>query len=172
MAANPAYIPIEMYLNGFSDYEPDAEYVDGFIEERPMGQWDHSSWQLAIQLWFAAHAAEWQVRIRPELRIRVARTRVRIPDVAIVDRGQPVEQVPTYPPLAVFEVLSPDDVVSRVLPRLADFAAMGVPHIWVIDPETELYYRYVDGVPQPATYFGAPGDRVHFAIAEIKAFLD
>jgi hypothetical protein len=26
--------------------------VDGKIEERPMGEFDHASWQQAIQLWF------------------------------------------------------------------------------------------------------------------------
>jgi hypothetical protein len=39
-------IPVEVYLR--SSYEPDAEYVDGEIEERPMGENDHSAWQDAI----------------------------------------------------------------------------------------------------------------------------
>jgi hypothetical protein len=40
------HLPLEVYLR--SSYEPDAEYVDGEIEERPMGEDDHSAWQLAI----------------------------------------------------------------------------------------------------------------------------
>ena len=39
-------IPVEVYLR--SRYEPGAEYVDGEIEERPMGDNDHSAWQDAI----------------------------------------------------------------------------------------------------------------------------
>ncbi|MBB6142168.1 hypothetical protein HNQ77_000106 [Silvibacterium bohemicum] len=45
MAATAAHtsVPVEVYLR--SSYEPDAEYVDGEIEERPMGEYEHSSWQ-------------------------------------------------------------------------------------------------------------------------------
>lgn len=70
MAASPqiARVPVEVYLR--SSYEPDAEYVDGVIEERPLGQDDHSAWQHAIQLWFAQRAKEWNAlscasRFRP-----------------------------------------------------------------------------------------------------------
>ena len=35
-AAQMTQVPIEVYLN--SSYEPDAEYVEGVIEERPMGE--------------------------------------------------------------------------------------------------------------------------------------
>ena len=55
--ATAIFVPVDQYLRG--QYEPDAEYVDGEIEERPMGQFDHASWQQAIQLWFAQHAREW-----------------------------------------------------------------------------------------------------------------
>ena len=36
-----SHIPVEVYLR--STYEPDAEYVDGEIEERPMGEYDHAA---------------------------------------------------------------------------------------------------------------------------------
>ena len=45
MAAT-AFVPVEVYLR--TSYEPDADYVDGSIEERPMGENDHSAWQDAI----------------------------------------------------------------------------------------------------------------------------
>ena len=44
-------VPLEVYLRS-SGYEPDAEYVDGKIEERPLGEFDHAAWQLAIIKWF------------------------------------------------------------------------------------------------------------------------
>ena len=172
MVTTANYVPFELYLHSGSDYEPDAEYVDGVIEERPMGQWDHASWQQAIQLWFTAHAAEWNIRVRPELRVCVAPTRVRIPDVTVVDRDQPIEQVLTHSPLAVFEVLSPEDRISKTMRRLADFAAMGIPHIWVIDPETSAFYQFSDGKLSAATHFGSAGERIHFAMSELEAFLD
>ena len=60
--ATAVQVPVEVYLA--SDYEPDAEYVDGCIEGRPAGQYDHASWQQAIQFWFAQHSKEWNVRVR------------------------------------------------------------------------------------------------------------
>src|ERR1700677_3252980 len=98
-------IPVEVYLR--SSYEPDAEYVDGEIEERPMGENDHSAWQDAISFWFRQHAKDWGVRVRPELRIQTSPTRFRVPDVTILDRAQAPEKIATHPPVAVFEVLSP-----------------------------------------------------------------
>ncbi len=95
-----------------------------------------------------------------------------IPDVTVVDRDQPVEQVLTRPPFAVFEVLSPDDTLPRTMQRLADFAAMGIGQIWVVDPETAKFYRYAGGGLAEATQFGEPGERVRFAVAEIQGFLD
>lgn len=44
----------------------------------------------------------------------------RVSDVGIVDASIPEELDPTRPPLAVFEVLSPEDRSSRVKERLAD----------------------------------------------------
>ena len=39
--AQMTHVPVEVYLR--SSYEPDADYVDGVIEERPTGEFDHSS---------------------------------------------------------------------------------------------------------------------------------
>lgn len=96
-------VPLDVYLS--TSYEPDAEYVNGAVEERQMGEYDHSSWQHAIELWFAQHAREWDIRVRPELRVQVAESNLRVPDVTVLDRKLPVEQVITHPPIAVFEVL-------------------------------------------------------------------
>ena len=172
MATTTTYVPLEVYLHSSSEYEPDAEYVDGVIEERPMGEYDHASWQDAILAWFRQHATEWDIRVRPELRVQVAPTRFRVPDVTVLDRNQPIEQILTRAPLAIFEVLSPQDTIPRTMRRLAEFAAMGIPHIWVIDPETNTFYQFSDGKLSAATHFGTPGERIHFAMSEVEAFLD
>jgi Uma2 family endonuclease len=57
-----------------------------------------------------------------------------------MSRDEPVEQVPTRAPLAVIEVLSPEDRVSRYQQRLDDYRRMGVPNIWIIDPESRRGY--------------------------------
>lgn len=59
---------------------------------------------------------------------------MRIADLCLVLRSQPVEQVLTIPPLAVIEILSPEDRISRYGQRLADYRQMGISNIWVVDP--------------------------------------
>src|ERR1035437_9886373 len=92
MAAAPqlTFVPLEVYLN--SSFEPDAEYVDGVIEERLMVQQNHSSLQHAINLWFAPHTKESEIRVHPELRLQVSQSHYRVPDVTILDRSLPIEQ--------------------------------------------------------------------------------
>ena len=174
MAASPqiARVPVEVYLR--SSYEPDAEYVDGVIEERPMGQYDHSSWQHAIDAWFTLHAKEWGVRARPELRIRVSRSSFRVPDVVVLDRNLPIEQIITHPPIAVFEVISPEDSHSRLMVKLAEYERMGIRTIVVIDPETGNHARYISGRLETlqAESFDLPGSQCRFDLKGIEALLD
>ncbi len=141
--ATTAQVPVEVYL--MSDYEPDAEYVDGHIEERPMGQYDHASWQQAIQHWFLNHSREWNVRVRPELRVQTTRFNFRVPDVVVFDRDNPIEQILTVPPIAVFEVLSPEDRMSRMMVKLKEYEQMGIPTIMVIDPELQTISQFLKG---------------------------
>ena len=46
----------------------------------------------------------------------------------------------TRPPVAVIEVLSREDRVSRYQERLDDYRSMGVANIWVIDPMRRKAY--------------------------------
>jgi Uma2 family endonuclease len=164
--ATTTHVPVEVYLR--SSYEPDAEYVDGKIEERPMGELDHASWQEAILAWFRQHRAEWGVRALPELRVKVAATRYRVPDVTVLDPSQPREQVITHPPLAVFEILSPEDTVQRLMRRLEDYRVMGIAEIRVIDPHNDIFYRYEDGQLLRNDTFSHAGRGIVFEIKQIK----
>ena len=168
--ATRPYIPVEVYLH--SSYEPDAEYVDGEIERRPMGEYDHASWQQAIQRWFLQNEHTWNVRVRPELRIQISANRYRVPDVTVLDRSLPIEQIITHPPVAVFEVLSPEDTMMRVTQKLNDYSTMGIPHIWVIDPATKETWRYRDHQLNLSSTFGEPGEKIFFDFAEIEKLLD
>lgn len=154
-----------------SDYEPDAEYVDGAIEERPMGEFDHAAWQQAIQLWFVRHAEAWHVWPVAELRVRVGPTRFRVPDVTILSRDWKPEQIITQPPVAVFEVLSPEDRTQRMTQKLNDYAAMGIGQIWVLDPSGPVFERFEVGQLRRRSEFGAAGERIHFVLAEMAACL-
>ncbi len=162
-------IPVEVYLR--SSYEPDAEYVDGEIEERPVGEYDHAAWQAALVVYFRPHTLDWNIRVQPELRVQVAATRFRVPDITVLDRDEPIEQIVTQPPIAVFEVLSPDDVMARMLTKLADYERMGIPGIFVIDPKGSKY-RFAKGsltqIPLGLTACG----RLTINFEEIESLLD
>jgi Uma2 family endonuclease len=164
------HVPVEVYLR--SSYEPDAEYVDGQIEKRPMGEFDHAAWQLAILGWFMRHQSEWGIRVLPELRVQVAARRYRVPDVTVLDRSRPIEQIITHPPLAVFEVLSPEDRVQRLKRKLEDYRVMGIPEIWVIDPQDSTFYRYEDLQLRRTDSFSHAEKGFAFDMNELKNLLD
>ena len=100
--------------------------------------------QEALLAWFRMHRKEWNLRAMPEQRTRVAATRLRVPDVAVMDMTLPEEQVLTIPPVAVFEIMSPEDRFTRILQKLGDYEKMGIRNIFVIH-ETDSYLCYRGG---------------------------
>jgi Uma2 family endonuclease len=168
--ATTTHVPVEVYLR--SSYEPDAEYVDGKIEERPMGEREHALWQKAILKWFWQHEKEWGVEVLQELRVQVAATRYRVPDVIVLDRSQPSEEVITHPPLAVLEILSPEDTLQRLKRRLEDYRIMGIEEIRVIDPQDSAFYRYEDGQLLRNDTFSHAGKGITFDMNQIKNLFD
>jgi Uma2 family endonuclease len=163
------HISEEQYLH--STFEPDAEYVDGVIRMRPMGTYSHADWQQAIQRWFAAHAGEWNLRSVSEQRVNTSHEHYRVPDVAVLDRANPREEIVTLPPLAVFEVLSPDDRVQELYEKLDEYTAMGIPQIWVVDPRTGVFKQYVNACLMPASRFDFDGRGIVFTISDIADLL-
>jgi Uma2 family endonuclease len=167
MATQSSIIPVEEYLRTTSD--PDCEYVDGVIEERPVGEYDHATWQTILAAFFTMRQAELGIEARTELRMQVASRRFRVPDVTILSRKAPREQIITHPPLAVFEILSPEDSMARMLEKLADYERMGIPAIWVIEPTKQAYYRFHSGQLTPDSVFSLPGSSYAVPFAEIAA---
>ena len=171
MAAAATFVTVEEYLR--SSFEPDAEYVDGQIEERAVGENDHSAWQDAILAWFRQQAQTGQIRVRPELRVQVAPTSFLVPDVTLLDRNLPIERIATHPPVAVFEILSAADTLKRVMNKCGMYERMGIRTILVIDPDGPKY-RYAAGRLEPleARSFDLPGTSARFDLDEIEKRLD
>jgi Uma2 family endonuclease len=171
MAAAIAFVPVEEYL--CHSFSPDAEYVEGQIVERAMGEFDHSAWQGAIYTWFRQQASSAGIRVCPELRVQIAPSCFLVPDVTILDRNRPIEQVVTHPPLAVIEVLSPADALKRVMAKCGRYEQMGIQTILVIDPDGPKY-RYTAGglEPLPERSFELPGCSARFDLDEIEKLID
>ena len=132
----PTHISMDEYLS--TSYEPEVDYVDGTLEVRNVGEWDHSSIQFRVLQ--SLMAVGEGLFIRPALRVKASPTRCRVPDVAVYE-SNPNERVPTVPPLLVVEVLSPEDRMYRVVRKLRDFQSIGCKHIWVLNPEDKTAYH-------------------------------
>jgi Uma2 family endonuclease len=122
-------ISVKEYLK--TVYRPDCDYVDGVVEERNLGEWDHSYVQTQFGIFFSKFK-DTGLRAVTELRMGVAENRYRIPDV-VVTSGKPQEQVLTTPPLLCIEVLSRGDNRSQTNERVRDYLDFGVPVVWIVE---------------------------------------
>ena len=171
MAASSVTVPVEEYLR--SSFEPGAEYIDGLIEERPVGENDHSVWQNTLCVRFQQQAMTGQLRVRPELRVQVAPNSFLVPDVTLLDRNRPIEQIVTHPPIAVVEILSPEDTLKRMMKKCECFDQMGIRTILVIDPDGPKYRYQSRGLqPLEARSFELPGCSARFDLDEIEKLVD
>jgi Uma2 family endonuclease len=163
-------VSIEEYLS--SSYEPDCDYVDGVIEERNWGEYDHSNLQTTLLTYLRNRARSWNVRVIVELRIRVSATRVRVPDICVILRDREIEQAPSKPPLVCIEVLSPEDRWPRVEKRIQDYLAMGVERVWVFDPKKGEVFEYTKGGRRKVLEDLLEAPPVSIRISELMAELD
>ena len=127
------FVTVEEYLR--TSYRPDCEYVEGRIEERNVGKWEHARVQWLLAAWFGNHEKEWGIVGSTEQRVRVSQSRIRVPDLVVLTAGAQPDVLPD-PPLLVIEILSPDDSYSNTQERAQDYRAMGVKTVWIIDPRT------------------------------------
>ncbi len=131
--AAATHVSLEEYLN--TSYRPDVEYIDGELKEKPLPTWEHARLQIMIGAWFDSHEDEWGILAGSEARTQVLASRVRLPDVVVVEaRSQPATLVEA--PRIVIEILSASDSYAETERRARDYQIMGVENIWLIDPET------------------------------------
>jgi len=67
-----ALVSVSEYLS--SDYSPDVDYVDGELEDRNMGEYDHGRLQYKIGIYFGIREAAWGVKGATETRVQVRPT--------------------------------------------------------------------------------------------------
>ena len=130
--ATTVLVSVEEYLA--TSYRPDCDYVEGIVEERHVGQREHSSLQESLLAWFRARRRLLGLRAFPAQRLQVKPGRYRIPDISIVLPPSHKEPIFTAPPSIAIEILSPDDTLTKLQERLDDYLAFGVANVWVIDP--------------------------------------
>ena len=157
-----------------TSWSPDREFVDGRIEERNLGEKEHSIIQGYLAFLFNLKRAEWGVRVFPELRTQTAVQRFRVPDVLVVRKGESFERYLTQPPLIAIEILSPEDTLRAMQAKAAEYRLFGVEHIWIIDPEPRIAYRYADAALEEVRTgeLTVPGTPIRVVLNEMFTELD
>lgn len=133
-------VSVEEYLH--TVYRPDCDYIDGVVEERNLGEYDHARLQGLLLQWLMGLEKRLKVWVVPEQRVRVKPARYRIPDICVVVGPEPREQVFTQPPFLCIEILSVEDRMVRVQERIDDYLEFGVGYVWVINPQTRKAWIY------------------------------
>jgi Uma2 family endonuclease len=172
MATASTLISIEEYLR--TSYHPDCDYVDGEIQERNLGEREHARLQAVLSAWFFNHESAWNIYALVEQRIRVGSRRVRIADLCLVSRDAPKEQVTVTPPLLCVEILSPEDRLPRAARVMEDYARMGVPNLWLLDPKDRVAYDYAsNGLLKLTTdRLAIPSSEIYVDLPTLFAALD
>src|SRR3954453_12260848 len=155
-------------------WSPDREFVDGRIEERNLGEKEHSIIQRYLTALFWIKRNEWAVEVFPELRTQTQARRFRVPDVLVTRSGDQFERYITRPPLMAVEILSPEDTLGAMREKAAEYRDFGVENIWIIDPEPRMVYRYTGTSLEEVTAgeLTVPGTSVRIVLSEMFSELD
>jgi Uma2 family endonuclease len=113
------------------------EVIDGEIRITPPAKWVHSETIDGVRDPLVRQLERREFRVvttKFGLVIRKAPLTVRVPDLAVFEKSTIIEQDGFIhsPPQLVAEVLAPGEDLSR---KLADYASLGVPEVWVVSPE-------------------------------------
>jgi Uma2 family endonuclease len=92
----------------------------------------------------------------------------------VVRSGEQFERYVTQPPLIAIEILSPEDTLRAMQAKAAEYRAFGVEHIWIVDPEPRIAYRYADGAFEEvhSGELTVPGTPIRVVLSEVFAELD
>ena len=121
---------------------PDREYLDGEIIERNMGELPHGDVQLNLGTLLRQMRKRLGLRVILEIRIQISRTRYRVADLAVWRNDNIGTGIPTIAPFLVVEILSPEDRMVRMLPKIQEYLFIGVEWIWIVDPQEQSALLY------------------------------
>jgi len=155
-------------------FRPDCDYINGEIQERNWGEEDHCDLQARLIELLVAPANKLHVRANPEIRVQVKPENFRVPDVCVRPRNVPRERFVRQPPLLCIEILSPKDTVRKTKERIQDFLEMGVPEVWLLDPEARsvTIYDRTTIVEHTSGILNIPGTPVRLDLRDTFSALD
>ena len=170
--ASLPFVSVDEYLHAV--YAPDVDYVDGQLQERNLGEFDHGDLQGELITLFRVSSEAWGIRAVPETRVQVNPTRFLVPDICVMPLQWKRTPIIREAPLLCLEVLSPEDRMSRVRRRCEDFLQMGVAEIWIFDPELRIAYVLSAAglVEHKAQTLSLQGTLIHLEVPDLFRVLD
>jgi Uma2 family endonuclease len=166
-------LSLEEYLRTQFDGS-DREYLDGEVVERNVGELPHARLQAELVYRLRNLANMLGIQVLLEIRIQMSPTRFRVADIAVWRPGPIGDRIPTVPPFLVVEILSREDRLVRLQPKIREYLTHGVERVWVIDPDERRALSY-----SPADPGGALVDELRteqpeiiFPLADLLAALD
>jgi len=156
---------LDEYLS--TSYRPDAEYIDGELRERNVGELEHARMVKAILQWFERYESSWQLEALPDVRVQVSAENYRVPDICLRPLANPDVRFVTAVPAAVIEVLSPEESISDYRARIADFRQKGIAGIWVVDQKTSKGWDCSSGNWIETTNFRLPESPIYLDLGAI-----
>jgi Uma2 family endonuclease len=140
---------VEEYLR--TSFEgSDCEYLDGEVVERNMGEIPHGDIQGTLCSLLRQMRRRLGIRVIPEIRIQIHSRRYRVADIAVWRNDDIGTGIPAVPPFLVVEILSPEDRIVRMQPKIQEYLSIGVEWIWLIDPEERRAICYSQANPAGA----------------------
>jgi Uma2 family endonuclease len=116
------------------------EVVNGEIRIMPSPTWSHCEIVDNVRDLILPQVDKRKVRVTTsqfDLLIRENPLAVRVPDLAVFEKSTMIEEegyIHSAPQLVV-EVLSPSNTRRKREEKLADYASLGVPEVWVLAPD-------------------------------------
>jgi Uma2 family endonuclease len=140
---------LEQFLS-LSEIKPANEYIDGQIYQKPMSQFQHSTFQVEITSRVNQIGKLKKIAFAfPELRCNFADSSI-VPDIAVMRwqnipfqaNGWVANQAPLAPDW-IIEILSPDQSPLKVMNKIGMAITNGSQLGWLISPAKELIMVYV-----------------------------
>jgi Uma2 family endonuclease len=158
MVAHRPYAPVFLTVEEFEEYDlPEpyerAELVRGELQLIPLTGFRHGDIGARILERLSAFVRTRHLGVvtmaSGYVLVDLPHT-VRGPDIAFIAANNlPPEfdraRVPRFRPDLAVEVLSPSDTRKRIEEKLDDYEAVGIPLVWVVDPEQQTISVFAEG---------------------------
>ena len=137
---NSKTVTYEEWLRMLEVRDAIEEVVNGEIRVMPVPKWNHGEVVESLQYSLNSQLDRRTFRVVATnfgLIICKSPLTSRVPDLAVFERSTIIEQdgyIHSAPQLVV-EVLSPANSRREREEKLADYASLGVPEVWVVSPE-------------------------------------